>query len=134
MCSENKPAAEGKICITAEGDNLDSKVDPRFVRCKSFIIVDIATMETEAVSNPNIDSMGGAGIQSGQLIAEKQIKVVLTGNVGPNAFQTLQAAGVDIITGVSGTVGEAVEKYKAGQLKPTGGPSVNSKFGMPPKI
>ena len=122
-----------KICVTSQGDKLDSQVDPRFGRCQYFIIVDTDTSELEAIQNPNIDSMGGAGIQSGQLVAGKQVKAVITGNVGPNAFQTLRAAGIDVITGVSGGVKEAIEKYKKGELKPTQSPSVNSKFGMPPK-
>ena len=122
-----------KICVTSEGDKLDSKVDPRFGRCQYFIITDTDTMEFEAIRNPNIDAMGGAGIQSGQLISERKVKSVITGNVGPNAFQTLQAAGIDVITGVSGTIKDAAEKYKKGELKPTQGPSVNSKFGVPPK-
>lgn len=122
-----------KICVTSQGDNLDSQVDPRFGRCQYFIIVDTDTSELEAIQNPNIDAMGGAGIQSGQLVAGKEVKAVITGNVGPNAFQTLQAAGIDAITGISGGVKEAIEKYKKGELKPTQGPSVNSKFGMPGK-
>ncbi len=119
-----------KICVTSQGDNLDSQVDPRFGRCQYFIIVDTDTLEFEAIQNPNIDAMGGAGIQSGQLIAGKQVKAVLTGNVGPNAFQTLQAGGVEVIVGVSGSVKEIVEKYKKGELKPTDNPSVGRKFGM----
>ena len=122
-----------KICVTSEGDKLDSKVDPRFGRCQYFIVMDTDTMEFEAIRNPSIDAMGGAGIQSGQLISERKVKSVITGNVGPNAFQTLQAAGIDVITGVSGTIKDAAEKYKKGELKPTQGPSVNSKFGVPPK-
>ena len=122
-----------KICVTSQGDNLDSQVDSRFGRCQYFIIVDTETSELEAIQNPNIDAMGGAGIQSGQLLAVKGVKTVLTGNVGPNAFQTLQAAGMDVITGASGTVKDVIEKYKKGELKPTHGPSVNSKFGMPGK-
>lgn len=133
MCSETKSASGGKICVTSEGNNLDSKIDPRFGRCQYFIIVNTDTLTFEAIQNPNIETQGGAGIQSAQLVASRQVKVVLTGNVGPNAFQTLQAAGINIFTGVSGTVKEAVERYKKGEFKATEGPSVGSKFGMPNK-
>ncbi|MGD9015055.1 MAG: NifB/NifX family molybdenum-iron cluster-binding protein [Candidatus Omnitrophota bacterium] len=122
-----------KICISSEGNNLDANVDVRFGRCQYFIIADTDTLDFQAIQNPNIEAMGGAGIQSGQLVAEKKAKAVLTGNVGPNAFQTLQSAGIEVITGVSGTVKQAIEKYKKGQLRPSQSPSVNSKFGMPPK-
>jgi len=120
-----------KICVTSEGNSLDSKVDPRFGRSQYFIIVDTDTLQFESIQNPNIEIMGGAGIQSAQLVASKQIKAVLTGNVGPNAFQTLQAAGIDIFTGASGTVRETIEKYKKGEFKLTQKPSVGSKFGIP---
>ena len=119
-----------KVCITSQGNNLDSQIDPRFGRCKYFIVVDTESLEFEAVENPNISAAGGAGIQSGQIMAEKDVKAVLTGNVGPNAFQTLQAAGIEIITGIYGTVKETIEKYKKGEFKPTQNPSVGSKFGI----
>jgi len=119
-----------KICVTSQSDNLDSDVDPRFGRCKYFIVVDLDTLEFEAIDNSNINASGGAGIQSGQFMADKGVKSVLTGNVGPNAFQTLKAAGIEIITGASGTVREAVERYKRGGFKSIQGPSVDSHFGM----
>ena len=119
-----------KICITSQGDSLDSQVDPRFGRCQYFIIADTENSDFEVVQNSNISGMGGVGIQSAQFIAEKQAKVVLTGNVGPNAFQGLQAAGIEIITGVSGSIKEVIEKYNKGELEKTKEPSVNSKFGM----
>ena len=119
-----------KICVTSQGNDLNSTVDPRFGRCQYFIIVDTGTLEFEAIENASISAMGGAGVQSGQFIANKEVKAVLTGNVGPNAFMTLQAAGIDVITGVSGTVKEAIEKYKKGEFKSTQGPNVGSKFGI----
>ena len=122
-----------KICITSEGKTLDAKIDSRFGRCQYFVLVNPDTLEFEAIENSNIDQAGGAGIQSGQLMAQKSVKAVLTGNVGPNAFQTLNAAGIQIFTGISGTVKDAVEKYKKGGLKPTESASVGSKFGMPGK-
>lgn len=119
-----------KICITSEGKTLDSKVDSRFGRCQNFIFFDTDTGKFEAQENVNAQFQGGAGIQSAQLVNSKDAKAVLTGNVGPNAFQTLSAAGIQIYTGVSGTVKEAVEAYKSGKLKITEIPSVGSKFGM----
>lgn len=119
-----------KICITSKGNNLKSQVDPRFGRCAYFILIDPDSMEFEAMENSNAQTMGGAGIQSGQLISSKGVTAVLTGNVGPNAFQTLQAGEIDIITGVSGSVEEAVRKYKAGEFKPIKDPTVASHHGM----
>jgi predicted Fe-Mo cluster-binding NifX family protein len=120
-----------KICVTSEGNTLDAKIDARFGRCQYFIVVDNETLEFEAIRNPNLDAMGGAGVQSGQLVASKQVKVVITGNVGPNAFQTLQGAGIDVITGVSGTIKDIIEKFNKGEIKPSQSPSVKHKFGMP---
>ena len=122
-----------KICITSQGNDLNSSVDPRFGRCQYFIIVDTDSLGFEAIQNPNIEASGGAGIQSAQLIASKQAKAILSGNVGPNAYDTLKAARIEVITGVSGTIKDVIEKYKKGDYKVSEGPSVGSKFGMPPK-
>jgi predicted Fe-Mo cluster-binding NifX family protein len=112
-----------KICETAKGYTLDAQVDPRFGRCEYFLIVDTETLRYEAIRNPNIDTGGGAGIQSGQIMAERQVKAVITGDMGPNAFQTLNAAGISVMTGASGSIRQAIEKYKMGELKPTQGPT-----------
>jgi predicted Fe-Mo cluster-binding NifX family protein len=120
-----------KICVTSQGKTLDDQVDPRFGRCQFFIVVDTDTLDFEAVENQNAQFSGGASIQSGQLVASKGVKAVLTGNVGPNAFQTLTAGGIKIYTGLSGKIRDAVEKYKGGSLKPTENPNVGSRFGMP---
>ena len=122
-----------KICITSEGQTLDSKVDPRFGRCRNFIFFDTDSGNFETQENANAQFQGGAGIQSGQLAVSKGVKAVLTGNIGPNAHQVLSAAGISIFTGVSGTVKEAVEGYKNGKYKAAEAPSVGSKFGMPGK-
>jgi len=119
-----------RICVSASANSLDASVDPRFGRCPYFIIVDLETMQFEVVPNPALGAIGGAGIQAAQIIASKGAKVVITGNVGPNAFQALSAAGIKIITGVYGTVREIVEKYRRGELKETNSPTVGGHFGM----
>ena len=121
-----------KICITATGQTLDDNVDPRFGRCAYFIIVDLDSMDFEAIENPNVAASGGAGIQSAQFISEKGAKAVLTGNCGPNAFQAFSAAGIEVIAGVDGPIRVAIEKYKIGSLSSASEPSVPNHFGMTP--
>ncbi len=121
-----------KVAVTSKGTTLDDAVDPRFGRCAHFVIVETDDMSFEAVANSNAAAGGGAGIQSAQLVSEKDAKVVLTGNCGPNAFRSLEAAGIQVVIGAGGTVREAVEEYKAGRLKATGGPNVESHAGMNP--
>ena len=119
-----------KICVSAVANSLDAQLDPRFGRCPYFVIVDSESMQFEAIPNMASGAMGGAGIQAAQIIANKGVKVVITGNVGPNAFQALSAAGIKIVTGAFGTVREVVEKYKKGELSETNAPSVGGHFGM----
>jgi predicted Fe-Mo cluster-binding NifX family protein len=119
-----------KICVSAESNVLDAPIDPRFGRCPYFVIVDSENMQFEAIQNMAFAAVGGAGIQAAQTIASKGVKVLITGNVGPNAFQALSAAGIKTVTGASGTVREIVEKYKRGELSQTGAPTVRGHFGM----
>ena len=118
-----------KVCVSAVSDSLDAQVDPRFGRCPYFAIVDAETMTSEAIPNTASSSMGGAGIQAAQLVADRGVKVLITGNIGPNAFQALSAANIKVITGAFGSVREAIEKYKMGELKDTGAPTVRGHFG-----
>lgn len=106
-----------KVCITASGSEWNSQIDARFGRCQVFDIVDLETGEIESVPNPNIETSGGAGIQSAQLVASRGVKAVITGHVGPNAFGVLNAAGVEIFIGSAGTVKDAAEAYRSGKLQ-----------------
>ena len=119
-----------KIAVSSSGNNLDSQIDPRFGRCANFIVVDTENMDFEAFDNESIALGGGAGIQAAQFVASKGAKAILTGNVGPNAVKTLAAAGVAVFVGQSGTVGEALERYKRGDLQSTSAPNVADHHGM----
>ena len=118
-----------KIVVTATGPSLDGPVDPRFGRCPYFVIVETDDLAFEAVENPNVTLGGGAGIQSAQLMNEKGVRFVLTGNCGPNAHRTLSAAGIEVIVGCSGRVRDVVEQFKAGRLDAADEPNVAGHFG-----
>lgn len=118
-----------KVAVSATNASLDATVDARFGRCAYFVLVDTRDMSFVAISNAANAQGGGAGIQSAQLLAQEGIGVILTGNCGPNAHQTLTAAGIQVVVGCSGTVQEAVERFKAGQLQAAPGPNVTKHSG-----
>lgn len=105
-----------KIAISAMEPGLDSDVDPRFGRSQYFILVEPETMQIETFKNPNLESPSGAGISTAQILCNKGVGTVITGKIGPKAQQVLSAAGVRMLTGVSGKVSDAIERYKAGKL------------------
>lgn len=119
-----------KIAVSSSGMDLSAQIDPRFGRCAFFVIVETDDMSFEAFNNESIALGGGAGIQAAQFVASKGAKAVITGNCGPNAVQTLGASNVEIFVGHSGTVREAMEKYKRGDMTSTKVPNVANHYGM----
>ncbi len=114
-----------KIAVTAQGNELSSEIDLRFGRAKWLIVIDTETDDFQAHDNVvNLNAVQGAGIQTGQNIANLGADAVITGNVGPNAFKTLNAAGVKIFLAETQTVQQALDSFKAGKLKEVNGANV----------
>jgi len=107
-----------KIAITAQGKELSSEIDLRFGRAKWLILVDTESGDSQVHDNElNLNAVQGAGIQTGQNIANLGVEAVITGNVGPNAFKTLNAADIKIFLAEKQTVAEAIDSFKEGELK-----------------
>jgi len=114
-----------RVAVTSSGDGLGSPIDPRFGRAAKFILVDTETGSVQVEDNTqNLNAAQGAGIQAAQNVSRLGAQVLLTGHCGPKAFATLRAAGIQVITGVEGTVGEVVERFKRGELSPSDSPDV----------
>jgi len=118
-----------KIAVSSSGPGRDASVDPRFGRCRYFVLTDPATTEWETLENENATSGGGAGIRTAQLVIDRGVRVVITGNCGPNAYQTLSAAGIELVTGASGRVQDALEAYRNGELALTPQANVGAHYG-----
>jgi predicted Fe-Mo cluster-binding NifX family protein len=113
-----------KIVLTAVSPALDSVIDPRFGRAAYFVVVDTDTLEWQAHPNPGASASGGAGTQAAQYIANQGIQAAVSGDFGPNAYEALNAAKIDMyLLGASQTVRDAVENYRAGQLSRVGAPT-----------
>ncbi len=108
-----------KVCIPAESPSLDALVDARLARAECFVLVDSDSrqMLTSIPNTQNKLVAAGAGVQATQTIAKSGAEVVVCANAGPNAFRVLQAAGVSVYTGATGTVAEALTAYLDGKLE-----------------
>jgi predicted Fe-Mo cluster-binding NifX family protein len=119
-----------RIVISAQDENLEAPASPVFGRCPIYLFVDTDTMQFEAVPNPAMNQGGGAGIQAAQFVVEQGAEAVLSGNLGPNAFQVLEAAGIPVYLISGGTVRQAVEAFKAGRAQRIGSANVEAHAGM----
>ena len=107
-----------KIVITAQGNTLDSTVDPRFGRAKNFIIFDTETDKFSVKNNSqNLNAAQGAGIQAAQNVIETGAEALITGHCGPKAFRVLNAGKIKIATGAKGTVKDAINEFKNDKLE-----------------
>ena len=107
-----------KVIITAQENELSSEIDLRFGRARWLIVFDTETETFQAHDNElNLNAAQGAGIQTGRNIANLGADAVITGNIGPNAFKTLTAAKIKLFLSEKQTVQQAIDSYKAGELK-----------------
>ena len=120
-----------KVCVTAAASGIDAPMDPRFGRCPFFVVVDLDSMNEISIPNANVDAASGAGIQAAQEVARQGVSALITGNIGPNAMQTLSAAKIDIYQHPGGiAVRAALEAFQKGELSKIEAPSVPGHSGM----
>ena len=107
-----------KVAITSQGKDMDSEVDPRFGRARFFIVADSETDEVAVHDNTlSLNASHGAGTQAAQAVVGLGAEAVVTGNIGPKAYAALEAVGVKIYVGASGSVAEALQKFRDNQLR-----------------
>jgi len=107
-----------KVAVTAVAPDINARQEPRFGRAPYFVIVDTESMEWEGLENPGASATGGAAIEAVQFLAQHGVDaVVCAGNYGPNAFDSLKAAGIKMYANPhGGTIASVVDSFKAGKL------------------
>lgn len=119
-----------KVAVTAQAPGLEAQVDSRFGRCAYFVLVDDQTGEWQTLENDTGNAASGAGIQAAQRVANSGAEVVITGDAGPNAYQALTAGKIQLFTGASGTVREAMNAWRSGALTPARAATVQAHAGV----
>jgi predicted Fe-Mo cluster-binding NifX family protein len=106
-----------KIAVTAKGPDLDSEMDPRFGRAKYILVLDPDGSLDEVIDNSESgEAMGGAGMQTAKLLADRKVDILLTGRCGPNALRGLSAAGIRVVANHTDKVREAVERFTRSEV------------------
>ena len=118
-----------RIAISAKGKTLDSEVDFRFGRAPFFLLVDPYTLALEAIDNKGQNSPSGAGIAAARLLVDKRVETVITGECGPNAFNVLSAAGIEVVSGAGGSCLEAIRHFNKDNPGVMTEPSVEAHHG-----
>jgi len=108
-----------KIAVSSTDKNIKSNVSDVFGRCPYFIVAEIKNdkiEKTEAIKNESTEQMSGAGISTAQLMAEKNVNVVITVNIGPRALDVLDQFNIEIYSG-QGVVKDVLQEFIDKKLK-----------------
>lgn len=105
-----------KVAISSRGTDLESSVGRRFGICPYLLIADLETGNLEAVRNPGSSAERAPGMQAVVLVLTQDVRALLTGYCSPAARQHLEANGVEVLTGLSGTAGEILQRYRMGEI------------------
>ena len=107
-----------RIAVSADNDGgLDSLVSPHFGRCPFFVLVDVdngAVARVQTVRNPYYGNHQPGQVPS--FIYSRGANVLLSGGMGAGAVSYFNQYGIAVATGASGTVGQVIDRYLAGNL------------------
>lgn len=114
------------IIISSQGDTLSSKPHPHFGRAPSFIKYNTESDTLDHFLNAAAGEPGGAGVAASQFVIDQGVSAVISGSFGPNAFRSLQAAGIQMLTFDAGfeTIAEVVEAFKNNTLNSVDEPKI----------
>jgi predicted Fe-Mo cluster-binding NifX family protein len=118
-----------RVCVTSAGTSADDPVDPRFGRAAHFLLIDTETRDARCLDDVTAVSQG-AGVRVAQSVIDAGAEAVVTGQIGPRAFDVLAAAGIEVYLTPPATAAEAVEAYAAGRLERISKPNSRSHAGM----
>jgi predicted Fe-Mo cluster-binding NifX family protein len=107
------------VAVTSTGNSLDSPVSSVFGRCPYFIIADMENGEIKedmAIENPAKNDTR-AGNKTAEFIANRDVKALISGALGPNAFSILREEKIKIYKLKPGSVRDNLKFFSDGELE-----------------
>ncbi len=107
------------VCVPSESTGgLGDRVSAHFGHAPVYTLWDSESGEVRVVPNDS-EHMGGRGLPADNLAA-LGIDVLLCGGIGRKAIDLCAARGIEVFVGPWGTVGDAIEDWRAGRATPAG--------------
>ena len=99
---------------------MENCIDNHFGHCAYYTIVTVE--DGKIVAKETMPSPQGCGCKSGiaAVFEEMGITLMLAGNMGEGAKNTLESHHIQVVRGCSGNVEDVVNAYIAGQVKDSG--------------
>jgi len=114
----SEAAGRTKILFTSTGKDWSDKLDERFGRAAGFVLYDEEENTLSWSSNEeNVNASHGAGTQAAQFAISSGASILITGHVGPKAFDVLNLSDINIFLSSESTLKEVYEAFKEGKLK-----------------
>jgi len=103
-----------KVLIAVQETTLDSPVAKRFGHAPYYLNVDLDSMYLQVIDNAEHHDETHAIIPQ---MAENGVKVFITGNIGPHAFELANSLNLQVAVARKMTAREALEKLQRGELE-----------------
>lgn len=106
-----------KIALTCIGKEMNDNLDLRFGRCSYFLIFDSSKGVSHTLENKGQSSDGGAGIAAAQQIIDEDVEIVITGSLGPYAYNLMLSSGIKVYASKELPCSQALELFSKGELE-----------------
>ncbi len=105
-----------KIAVPAR----NGQIDTHFGHCEYFQVYEVK--DGDILSEKTVPSPNGCGCKSNiaAILAQDGVSLMIAGNMGQGAVQTLQTYGINVVRGAAGSTTEAVQSWISGQLNDSG--------------
>ena len=109
-----------KIAVATEDNRgLEAVISQHFGRCPYYMLVEVNDKEigeVKALENPLYENHGQPG-EVPAFIKSTGAQVIIAGGMGPKAIGFFEQYGIQVATGVSGTVQAVIGLYLDGQIQ-----------------
>ncbi len=98
------------IAIAADGN----EVSMHFGRCEKYVLYEIKNKEI--INKKEILNPGHKPFFLPKFLANKNVNVLITGEIGPRAIDMFNSLNIKVISGVNGKIENVIKRYLRGEL------------------